>query len=122
MKRIVLDQGLPSTAAIILREDDWDAVHAREIEMQEASDTEILDYAARESRVVITLDRDFPQILALTAATRPSVVLIRQQRLRAPEVAALIASIWREHEHALDHGCVLKVSARGTRTRLLPLS
>src|SRR5713226_7427773 len=81
----------------------------------------ILDYAARESRVVITLDRDFPQILALTAATRPSVVLIRQQRLRAAEVAALIASIWREHEDALDQGCTLKVSARGTRARLLPV-
>jgi len=122
MKRIVLDQGLPATAAMILREDGFDAVHTREIQMHEATDIEILDYAARESRVVITLDRDFPQILALTAAARPSVILVRQQRLRAAEVAALIISIWREHEHALDRGCVVKVSARGTRIRLLPLN
>jgi predicted nuclease of predicted toxin-antitoxin system len=121
MNRIVLDQGLPTTAVMILREDGWDALHAREIQMHEATDIEILDYAARESRAVITLDRDFPQILALTAATRPSVVLIRQQRLRGAEVAALITSIWREHQHALDQGCVIKVSARGTRVRLLPL-
>lgn len=58
MKRIVLDQGLPTTAALILREDGWDAIHVREIELHEATDVEILDYAARESRVVITLDRD----------------------------------------------------------------
>ena len=32
MKRIVLDQGLPATAALILRDDGWDAVHVREIE------------------------------------------------------------------------------------------
>ena len=121
MKRIVLDQGLPSTAAAILREDGWDAVHVREIEMHAAADSEILGFAVRESRVVITLDRDFPQILALTAATRPSVVLIRQQRLCATELAALIASIRRDHEHTLDEGCVLKASARGTRTRPLPL-
>ena len=121
MKRIVLDQGLPSTAAAILREDGWDAVHVREIEMHAAADSEILGFAVRESRVVITLDRDFPQILALTASTRPSVVLIRQQRLRAAELTALIASIWRDHEHTLDAGCVLKASARGTRTRPLPL-
>jgi predicted nucleic acid-binding protein len=50
--------------------------------------------------VAITLDRDFPQILALTAATRPSVVLIRRQRLRALELALLIDSIWRDHESA----------------------
>jgi predicted nuclease of predicted toxin-antitoxin system len=99
----------------------WDAVHVREIGMLEAADAEILDYAARESRVVITLDQDFPQILALTAATRPSIVLIRQQRLRAAELAVLLASIWREHSNALDQGCILKVNARGTRTRLLPL-
>jgi predicted nuclease of predicted toxin-antitoxin system len=59
MKRVVLDQGLPATAAVILRDDAWDAVHVREIEMNEATDSEILDYAAGESRVVITLDRDF---------------------------------------------------------------
>jgi len=43
MKRILLDQGLPATAVMILREDGWDAVHAREIHMHEATDFEILD-------------------------------------------------------------------------------
>ncbi len=121
MKRIVLDQGLPATAAAILREDGWDAVHVREIEMHEAADVEILEYAARESRVVITLDRDFPGILAFTSANRPSVVLIRRQRLQAAGVAALLTSVWQRHESELDQGSVVKVSARGTRTRLLPL-
>jgi len=121
MKRVLLDQGLAATAALILRQDAWDAVHVREIAMHEATDMEILDYAARESRVVITLDRDFPQILALTAAVYPSVVLIRRQRLRAAELVTLIASAWQDHEHLLDQGCVVKVNARGTRVRLLPL-
>lgn len=49
MKRILLDQGLPATAVMILRDSGWDAVHAREIGMHEASDLEILEYAARES-------------------------------------------------------------------------
>jgi len=121
VKRIVLDQGLPARAAILLRDDGWDAVHVSEIAMKEAADNQILDYAARESRVVVTLDQDFPQILALTLATRPSVILIRRQRLRAPELASLIATIWLEHESALDLGCVLKVGIRVTRVHQLPL-
>jgi predicted nuclease of predicted toxin-antitoxin system len=121
MKRIVLDQGLPATAAAILRSEGCDTVHVREIAMHLATDSEILDYAARESRVAITLDRDFPQILALTAPNRPSVVLIRRQRLRAAELASLIASIWRDHERALEQGCVLKLGSRGTRVHRLPL-
>ena len=121
MRRIVLDQGLPATAAILLRGDGWDAVHVREIGMQSATDTEILEYASRESRAVVTLDRDFPELLALLGAAGPSVVFIRQQGLRAADMASLLGSVWRAHAAALDRGSVVKVSARGSRVRLLPL-
>ena len=55
--------------------------------MRDAADADIIGYAASESLVPITLDRDFPQILTLTAAHRPSVVLIRQQGLREADIA-----------------------------------
>jgi predicted nuclease of predicted toxin-antitoxin system len=122
MKRILLDQGLPGTASAILRDLGYDALHVREIGMRDADDSEILDYAARDSRVVVTLDRDFPQLLAMTRASRPSVILIRQQRLRALEVAALIQVIWEQHEAALALGCVVKASSRSSRARPLPLN
>jgi predicted nuclease of predicted toxin-antitoxin system len=107
MKPILLDQALPVRAAVILREDGWNALHAREIGMRDSSDDDILERAARESRVLISLDPDFHHILALTSAVRASVVLIRQQWLRASEVAPLVASICKEHEAALSEGCVL---------------
>jgi predicted nuclease of predicted toxin-antitoxin system len=90
MRRILLDQGLPATAASMLRDRGWDALHVREIEMHADSDAEILNYAARESRVVITLDWDFPQIVALLGAFHPSIVLIRQERVRAPTLVELL--------------------------------
>ena len=121
MKRVLLDQGLPARAASTLREVGWDAVHVREIGMHDASDIAILDRAAAESRVVVTLDRDFPQILALTSADGPSVVLVRRQRLQAADLVALVTSAWKDHESSLEKGCVLRVSARGTRIRALPL-
>ena len=89
--------------------------------MRDATDYAILEYASLKSLVVVTLDLDFPQMMALMGATRPSVVLIRQQKLQAAEVAALIASVWKVHESALDQGCVVKVNSRNTRSRLLPL-
>lgn len=61
MRRVVLDQGLPSTTAPMLRELGCDAIHVREIGMRDAEDVAILDFAVRESRVLITLDHDFPQ-------------------------------------------------------------
>lgn len=121
MKRVLLDQGLPASAAAILRAAGWDAIHVRELGMQEAADLDILAYAAQQSRTVITLDRDFPQILAMTAATHPSVILIRQQGLRAAGLVELAAAIWHHHEHEIDQGCVVTAGARGARIRMLPL-
>ena len=121
MKQVLLDQGLPFRAAMMLRKLGWEAVHVRELGMQGAPDVEILEHAAREAQVIVTLDRDFPEILALTAAVSPPVILVRQQRLCAAELAALVGSVWQGNERVLAQGCVLKVSARGTRVRLLPL-
>lgn len=84
-------------------------------------DAEILALAERESRVVITLDRDFPQILALLGAARPSVMLIRQQRLRAAALVDLLTAIWKQYEAELDGGCVMTTGGRGTRLRVLPI-
>jgi predicted nuclease of predicted toxin-antitoxin system len=54
MTRILLDQGLPVRSARILQENSWDAIHVREVGMHDALDADILDYAARESRVVVS--------------------------------------------------------------------
>jgi predicted nuclease of predicted toxin-antitoxin system len=90
--------------------------------MHEAEDGPILGYAAQEKRTVVTLDRDFPQILALSGASTPSVVLIRRERLRAVALVALLQEVWSQHERSLDEGCVLSVGAYGTRIRPLPLT
>jgi predicted nuclease of predicted toxin-antitoxin system len=121
MKRILMDQGLPPRAGNILRERGWDAVHTRDVGLRQAPDEEILARAYAEGRVVVTLDRDFPQLLALSGASLPSIVLIRQERLRAPALAELLMSVWGEHEDALDKGIIISVAARAIRLRPLPL-
>jgi predicted nuclease of predicted toxin-antitoxin system len=47
MRRVLLDQGLAPSAATLLREMGWDAVHVSEISMQTADDSEILDMGAQ---------------------------------------------------------------------------
>ena len=121
MRVIVLDQGMPYGTAAILKDRGWDAVHVRDLGMRDSADSEILAYAARVSRAVVTLDQDFPRMMAMMAAQRPSIVLVRQQGLRALEIADLLGSVWNEYEAALEKGCIVRVSARGTRMRLLPL-
>jgi predicted nuclease of predicted toxin-antitoxin system len=43
--RLLLDQGLPRSAAAILRGKGWDVIHVGEIGMAAAADEEILAYS-----------------------------------------------------------------------------
>ena len=89
--------------------------------MHKSQDLEILAHALAEGRVVVTLDRDFPQILALTEAAAPSVILIRKERQRATAVVDLLLQVFDEHEEHLRSGCILSVGRLGTRIRALPM-
>jgi predicted nuclease of predicted toxin-antitoxin system len=54
-----------------------DAVHAAAHGLGQAPDTEIVARARNEERIVVTADLDYPRILALSTADRPSVILFR---------------------------------------------
>jgi predicted nuclease of predicted toxin-antitoxin system len=83
----LLDQGTPRSAASLLRQAGFDAIHTGEAGMAEAEDVEIIQQAVREDRVVVTLDADFHAHLALTQARRPSGIRIRIEGLRAEDIS-----------------------------------
>lgn len=120
--KLLLDQGLPRGAAVILREAGFDAVHTGEIEMARAGDQEILARAAGERRVVVTLDSDFSMLLALSGAQGPSVIHLRLQGLTGSMAASLIWSVVKEYAAALDQGVVVSLGEEGAlRLRKLPI-
>ncbi|MCB0229913.1 MAG: DUF5615 family PIN-like protein, partial [Anaerolineae bacterium] len=88
--RLLLDQGLPRSAAPMLSEGGIDTLHVGEIGYSTAEDAEIIKYAQAEDRVVVTLDADFHSLLAHSGATSPSVIRIRIEGLRAQPVANLL--------------------------------
>jgi predicted nuclease of predicted toxin-antitoxin system len=87
--KLLLDQGLPLSAAALLRDADIDAIHVGEIGMSEAEDADIIQRAGDEGRTVAPLDADFHTLLALDVANTPSVIRIRIERLRAQALTDL---------------------------------
>jgi len=83
--KLLLDQGAPRSAAVLLRNAGFDAIHTGEIGLAESSDADILKRALDENRVVATLAADFHALLALSDASQPSVIRIRVEGLRAEE-------------------------------------
>jgi predicted nuclease of predicted toxin-antitoxin system len=54
-----------------------DAVHASDVGLSSAPDTQIIEFARAEGRIVVTADLDYPRLLALSTADRPAVILFR---------------------------------------------
>ncbi len=119
--RLLLDQGLPRSSAEILRNKGWDIQHTGEIGMSRATDRQILEYARDEQRIVITLDSDFHAILAVENLDSPSVVRIRQEGLRGPELAELVEKIWSRIGQQLGNGAMATITEKAIRIRKIPL-
>ena len=119
--KLLLDQGLPLSAAALLRDAGLDTIHVGEIEMSEAEDTEIIQRAKEEGRTVATLDADFHALLALDEAIAPSVIRIRIERLRAKSLTELLLNVITECEEELQQGAAVTVEPSRIRIRRLPL-
>ena len=106
--RLLLDQGLPRSAASILREKQIETAHVGELDMATASDESIISYARQHAYSIVTLDADFHSLLALADAKGPSVIRIRVQRLKAQELASLVLTVsayverWVQADQAAD--------------------
>lgn len=122
MTRVLLDQGLPRGTAILLRKAGWDAQHVGDRGMARAEDSAILEVARLEQRVVITLDADFHALLAVAGQATPSVLRIREEGLKGPELAALIQRIFDLAHDALRSGALVTYANGKLRIKHLPIT
>ena len=119
--KLLLDQGLPRSAASILHERGIDAMHVAELGLSTAPDIEILERGREANRTIVTLDADFHLLLAISRATSPSVVRVRIEGLRAVALADLLESVLEKCGEDLESGAAVTVQRRRLRVRRLPL-
>lgn len=79
---LLLDQGLPRSAAERLRSAGWTVTHVGESGLSQAEDEAILEHARLHGHTVCTLDADFHALLAVSGSRGPSVIRIRREGLR----------------------------------------
>jgi predicted nuclease of predicted toxin-antitoxin system len=119
--RLLLDQNLDRNAAQLLRDIGHDALNTREVGLRIAEDNEILEYAAKNSRVIATLDSVFHALLVTRGLSGPSTILIRVQSPTAAKVCELVHSVCLRYETQLLSGCMFTVDGESARVQKLPL-
>ena len=103
--KLLLDQGLPRSASSLLTQQGLDTIHVSEIGMWAAEDSEIMQKAQADNRVVVTLDADFHSILALNNFSSPSVIRIRIETTKYYPSRLSLAIIGdREMQSEFNHG------------------
>ncbi len=119
--KLLLDQGLPRSAAALLSDRGFDMVRAGDIGLAAATDAAILDQARIDGRTIVTLDADFHALVALAGASGPSVIRIREEGLKGPDLAELIAETVGLRQADLDSGAVVTVRSGSVRVWRLPV-
>jgi predicted nuclease of predicted toxin-antitoxin system len=118
---LLLDQGLPRSTILHLRDAGLEADHVGEVGLAAAADSTILARARDQAQIVVTLDADFHAQLALSGALGPSVIRIRIEGLKAKELADLLVRVLEQCREELKSGAMVTVTESSIRIRRLPL-
>lgn len=105
--KLVLDQGLPRSTAVSLRDLGIEAVLAGDIGHASASDAAINEPVRARGDILVTLDADFHPRSALSGTTKPSVIRIRIEGLRGEALAKLVVRVPDKCGEDLERGAAI---------------
>jgi len=119
--RFLADMGVSQRVVTWLRAQGHDATHLRDEGLQQLENGDIFTKAFRESRLILTWDLDFTEILALSKTGTVSAVVFRLMNTRSDHVIERLGRVLLESAQDLEEGAIISVEEGRHRVRLLPL-
>ena len=119
--RFLADMGISQRVVTWLTEHGHDAVHLRDQGLQRLEDGDIFAKALQESRIILTWDLDFTEILALSGPQIVSAVIFRLHNTRSVHVIQRLERVLAESAQDLEEGAIISVEEHRHRVRLLPI-
>ncbi|MDW8034581.1 MAG: DUF5615 family PIN-like protein [Nitrososphaerota archaeon] len=105
-----------------LRSLGYETSRASELGLSTSTDQEIIDYAAKNSMVLITMDLDMGRIIALIGERKPSVILLRLRKPTVENVNKKLSYALNKTIDKLEKGVIVVLEEQRIRIRELPLS
>lgn len=119
--KFLADMGISQTIVHWLKEQGFEVVHIRDINMHRSLDSEILAEAKKDNRIVLTCDLDFGDLLAASGESYPSVVIFRLENETPSNMIKRLKQVLVESSEALRSGAVITVEEARHRVRVLPI-
>jgi predicted nuclease of predicted toxin-antitoxin system len=73
--KFLLDADMPKSSAQVIRNLGFEIEDVRDIGMRAAKDKEIMDYALKNNKIIITMDLDFGEVLRYPQ--HPGAIILR---------------------------------------------
>ena len=99
--RFLVDECVISAITQYLRNDGHDVLAVAEITPR-AEDTDILSWAVREKRIVVTNDKDFGELVFRSGQTHQGVILFRLRDESVSNQLRVVASLLSRHSNRLS--------------------
>ena len=115
------DMGISPRTIELLRGQGYDAIHLIEENLERMTDPNILEKARQEERILLTVDLDFAQLLAISGDALPSVILFRLGNVSREVVNGRLLSVITDYATELKSGVIISVSDVAIRLRQLPI-
>lgn len=119
--KALLDMPVSASLMDVLQAHGHEGIHAHEIGLDRAPDRELLAFARRENRIIITADLDFPRILALSSAEGPGLILFRGGNYSDAEMRDLLERVLTKVSPEVLEISVCVVDKQRIRFTRLPL-
>ncbi len=121
MLKFLADMPVSMKTVAALKTMGYDIEHLRERGMQRARDTEILQMAIAEGRVILTMDLGFGTLLAHSGQVCPGLIIFRLHLTTPARVNAALASLLdtASEEDIVEH--ILVIEESRVRTHPLPI-
>ncbi len=119
--KFLADMGISLRTVEWLRQLGHDVVHLRDRGLQKLPDDEILALASIEQRIILTIDLDFAQLLAISKQALPSVILFRLGNENYDEINQRLTEVLSNCQQDLETGAIVSVNNETYRVKKLPI-
>ena len=119
--RLLVDVCLSTEWIPFLAKRGVEAVHWSSVGPRSADDEVLFAHAAEHGYVIFTHDLDFGTLLALTAASGPSVIQARVDDTSVDAIGEAVVDLVRQCEGPLKEGAIVTLMPDRTRVRVLPI-
>lgn len=120
--KFLADMGVSPKTVEALKAEGYDAIHISEAGLFRMKDSEILQKALQEERIVLTFDLDFADLLAATGAVLPSTIIFRLKKTVPDFVSARLLSVLLDCRDDVESGALVTIEDGRYRLRSLPIN